>query len=117
MVILPSSSSLMIIYFSAMCFTREAYVQLPATCNVEVFSRYNDTLLNHFLKPSFTIMLKQNTALFMVSAAVTSFASIVYCAVRLWGPTLKLIGSMASITIYKDVDLPLSGLLPQFASG
>ena len=39
-----------------------------------------------------------------------------YCLVNPPSPTLKLIGALASITIYDDVHLPLSGLLPQFAS-
>ena len=38
------------------------------------------------------------------------------CAVSPCSPTLKLIGGLASIMMYDDVDLPLSGLLPQLAS-
>ena len=87
-------------------------------CNVEVLLiMYNGTLLNHFSKPGSTFMLEQNTASFMVSAAATSSASIVDCAVRLWRPNLMLIRPLVSITVYdNDVDLPLSGLLPRFAS-
>ena len=82
----------------------------------EVLLRYNGTLLNPFLKPSSTIMLEQDTASVMVGTASTSSASIVDCAVRLWGPTLKLMGSSTSIMIYEDVNLSLSGLLPHFVS-
>ena len=73
-------------------------------------------LLNTFLKPSSVMVLEHNTASFMVSAAATSSASIVDCAVRLWRPILKVMGPLASITIYEDVDLPSSEFLSQFAS-
>ena len=61
-------------------------------------------------------MLEQTTASFIVRSAATSSASIVDCAVSLSSPILKLIGVLASITMYDDVDQPLSGLLPQLAS-
>ena len=111
-----STSSLVKEDLSAMYFAREEYVRLPVTCNVEMLTRYNGMLLNYFLKPSSTIILEQNPTSVIVSAAATSSTSIVNCSVRLWRPTLKLIGPLASISIYENVDLPSSGLLFQFAS-
>ena len=61
-------------------------------------------------------MLKQDTASSVVRAAATSSASNIECAVSLSSPTLKLIRAVASITMYNDVELPLSGLFPQLAS-
>lgn len=75
-----------------------SHIRLPATCNVEDAAE--------------SIMLEQNTTSFTVRDAATSFASTVDCAVRLWRPNLKLIALLTSITIYEDVDLPLSELLP-----
>ena len=66
--------------------------------------------------PSSFIMLKQNIAPFIVSAAVASSASIMDCAVSPCSPTLKLIVALARKITYDGVDLPLSGLLPQFTS-
>ena len=67
-------------------------------------------------KPISNITLEQNTASFIVRAAAACSASIVDCAVSPCNPTLKMIGALVSITMYEDVDLPLSGLLPQLAS-
>ena len=53
---------------------------------------------------------------FGVETRTTSSASIVDCAASPFSPTLKLIEALPSITMYEDVDLPLSGLLPQLAS-
>ena len=55
--------------------------------------------------PSSFIILEQNIASFLVSVAATSFASIVYCAIRPCRPTLKLIGALARKTRYEDADL------------
>ena len=63
--------------------------------------------------PSSYVMLEQNTASFIASAAATSSASIVDCAVSLCSPTFTLTEAFARKTIYDDIDLPLSGLLPQ----
>ena len=60
--------------------------------------------------------IEQNTAFFIARATATSPTSIVDCAVSPCSPILKIIGALASITMYGDVDLPLSGLLPQLAS-
>ena len=46
----------------------------------------------------------------------TSSASIVDCAVSPCSPIVKLIGALACITMHDDVDLPLSGSLPQLVS-
>ena len=81
-----------------------------------MLSRYNGTLSKRVSNPSSFIMLEQNTASSIVSAAATSSASIVDCAVSPCSPTLKLIGALARKTRNEDIDLPLSGLLPQFAS-
>ena len=91
-------------------------MRLPPTCSADVLSMYNGTLPKPSSKPSFYIISEQNTASFIVRAAVTSSASIVDCAIVPCSPTLKLIEALASITMYDDVDLPLSGLLPQLAS-
>ena len=91
-------------------------MRLRATCSVNVLSMYNGTLLKLSLEPSSNITLKQNIASFLVRAAAASFASIVDCAASPCNPTLKLIGALVSIRKYDDVDLPLSGLLPHFAS-
>ena len=61
------------------------------------------------------IMLERNTATFIVRAAATSSASIMDCVVSPCSSTLALIGALTSITKYVDVDLLLSGLLPQLA--
>ena len=83
----------------------------------DVLSIYNGTLPKLLSKPSSSIMLEQNTASFFIArAAPTSFASIEDCAVSPYSPTLKLIGALANITMYDEVDQPLSGLLPQLAS-
>ena len=82
----------------------------------DVLSIYNGTLPKLLSKPSSSIMLEQNTASFFIArAAPTSFASIEDCAGP-YSPTLKLIGALANITMYDEVDQPLSGLLPQLAS-
>ena len=77
---------------------------------------YTGTQLKRLPKPSSFIMFEQKTDSFIVSAAATSSASIVDCAVNPCSPTLKLIGAFANMTMYEDMDLPLSGLLPQLAS-
>ena len=91
-------------------------MQLPAMRSVNVWSMYSGTLPKLSSKPGFNIMLEQNTASLIIRAADTSTASTVDCVVNLCSPTLKLIGALASITMYEDVDLPLLGLLPQLAS-
>ena len=88
-------------------------MRLQATCSADVLSMYRGTLLKISSKPSFNIILEQNTTSYIVKAATTSSVSIAYCAASPWSPTLKLIGALASITMYDDVDLPLLGLLPQ----
>ena len=77
---------------------------------------YSGTLPKLLSKLSSNIMLEQNTAFFIVKASATSSTSIVDCAVSTYSVTLKLIGALASITMYDDADLPLSGLLPQLTS-
>ena len=57
-----------------------------------------------------------STAFFIVRAAATGSASIVDCAVSPCSPTIKLVGALASITMYDEEDLPLSELLHQLAS-
>ena len=84
--------------------------------DVQRLSMYSGTLPKLSSKPSSNIMSEKNTASFIVRATVTSSASIVDCAVSPCNPTSKLIGALASITMYDDVDLPLLGLLPQLAS-
>ena len=82
-----------------------------------VLSIYNGTLPKLLSKPSSSIMLEQNTAFsFIARATPTSSASIEDCAVSPYSPTLKLIGALANITMYDEVDQPLSGFLPQLAS-
>ena len=83
----------------------------------DVLSIYNGTLPKLLSKPSPNIMVEQNTASFFTArAAPTISASIEDCAVSRCSPTLKLIGALANITMYDEVDQPLSGLLPQLAS-
>ena len=89
---------------------------MPATCSADVLSIYSGTLPKLSSKPSSSIMLEQNTASFIVRATAKSFDSIVDCAVSPYSPILKLVGALASITIYDDADLSLSGSLPQLAS-
>ena len=89
---------------------------LPATCGADVLSIYTGMIPKLSSEPSFNIMLEQNIVSFIDRAATTSSASIVECAVSLYSSTLRLIRASASITMYGDVDLPFSGLLPQFAS-
>ena len=82
-----------------------------------VLSIYNGTLPKLLSKPSSNIMLEQNIASsFIARAAPTSSASIEDCAVSPCSPTLKLIGVLAKITTYDEVDQPLLGVLPQLAS-
>ena len=81
-----------------------------------MLSIYNGTLPKLSLKPSSNIMLEKNTASSIVRAIATSSASIVDFAVSPCTPALKLIGALAKTTMYDDMDLPLSGLLPQLAS-
>ena len=78
------------------------YVQLPATSNVDVLSRYKGTLQNRFLKPSSTITLNQNTVYFVVSTAATSSASVTNYETRLWKPTSKLTRPLVIIMIYDN---------------
>ena len=83
----------------------------------DVLSIYNGTLPKLLSKPSSNIMLEQNTASsFIARAAPTSSASFEDGAVSPCSPTLKLIGALANITMYDEVDQTLSGLLPQLAS-
>ena len=91
-------------------------MRLPGTCSADVFSMYSGTLPKLSSKPCSHIMLEQDTTFFIVRAAATSSACIVDCAVSPCSPTLKLIGALTSITMNYDVDLPLSGWLPQLAS-
>ena len=64
------------------------------------------TLPKLLSKPSSNIMLEQNTASpFIDRAAPTSSASIVDCAVSSCNLTLKMIGALASVTMYDGVDL------------
>ena len=81
----------------------------------DVLLVYSSRLPKLSSSPSSNIVLEQNTSSLIVRAAATSSASIVNCAVGLCSPPLKLIGTLASITMYDDVDLPLSWLLPQLA--
>ena len=67
-----------------------------------VLSIYRGTLPKLLSKPSFDIILEQNTASF-----ATSSASIVDCAAGPCSPTLKMIMALASTMMYDDVDLPL----------
>ena len=53
-------------------------------------------------------MLEQNTASFITRAAATSSAFTVDCAVGPCSPTLKMIGALASVTMYDGVNLPWS---------
>ena len=58
-------------------------------------------------KPSSDITSEQNTASsLIVRAAATSSASIVGCAVSPCGSALKIIGALATVTMYDGVDLP-----------
>ena len=83
----------------------------------DVLSIYNGTLPKLLSKPSSNIMLEQNTgSSFIARAAPTSSASFEDGAVSPCSPTLKLIGALANITMYDEVDQTLSGLLPQLAS-
>ena len=83
----------------------------------DVLSIYNGTLPKLLSKPSSNIMLEQNTASsFIARAAPTSSASFEDGAVSPCSPTLNLIGALANITMYDEVDQTLSGLLPQLAS-
>ena len=67
---------------------------------------YSGTLSGLSSKPSSNIILEKNTAFsFVVRATVTSSASIVDCAVSPCSPTLKMIGALASVTMYDGVDL------------
>ena len=91
-----------------MCFAQGLYIRLPVMCSADVLSTYSGTLPNLSSKPSSNITLEQNTTSFIVRAAATSSASIVDCVVSPHSPTLKLIGPLASIITYDDVDLPLS---------
>lgn len=81
-----------------------------------MLSIYNGTWPNCRPKPSLVIMLEQNTRSFVVNAEATSLASMIDIAVRLWTPVLKPTGSLPIMMKYAEVDLPSSGLLPQFAS-
>ena len=75
-------------------------------------SIYSGTLPKLSSKSSSNIMLEDNTTSFIVRDAATSSASIVNCAVSPCSPTLKLIGALASITMYDDADLPLLEFTP-----
>ena len=78
----------------------------------DVLSMYSGALPNLSSKPSSNIVLKQNTASFILRAATTSSTSIVDCAVNPYSPILNLFRALASIAMYDEVDLLLSGLLP-----
>lgn len=62
------------------------------------------------------IVLEQITESFTVSAAATSYASIVDCAASSCIPILKFTGTFESMKMYEDIDLQISGLQPQLAS-
>ena len=74
-----------------------------------MLSRWNGTLSKRVPNPSSFIIVEQNIASFTISAVATS--SVSFCS-----PTLKLIRALARKTSYGDLQLPLSELLPQFAS-
>ena len=80
------------------------------------FVRYNGTLSKRVSNTISFIMLEQNTASIIVSAVATSSASIMDGDVSSCSPTLKLTRALDRKTKYENIDLPLSGLLPQFAS-
>ena len=77
-----------------------------------MLSIYTGTLSKCVPNPSSFILLEQNTASFIASAAATSSAPIVNCAVSPCSPTLKLTGAFARKTIYDEIDLPSPELLP-----
>ena len=61
-------------------------------------------------------MLEQNTASVIVSAVAISSTSIMDGDVSSCSPTLKLTQALDRNTKYENIDLPLPGMLPQFAS-
>lgn len=73
-------------------------------------------VVKYMPNPSSLIMFEQNTTSFIVSAAPTSSASIVDCAVSPRSPTLQLTEAFERKSKYEHVDMPLSGLLTHFAS-
>ena len=82
-------------------------VWLPAMCSADVLWICSGTLPKLSPKPSSDIMLEQNTAsFFIVRATTTSSPFIVSCAVSSCSSTLKIIGALATVTMYDDVDLP-----------
>lgn len=89
---------------------------LLATCRLKVFTINTGTLSKRVSNPSSSILFEQNADSFNVSAAATNYVSIVDCAVSPRSPTLKFARAFESMVMYQDTDLPLSGLLPQFAS-
>ena len=91
-------------------------MRLPATCSADVLSIYSGTLLKLSSKIISNIILEQNTASFIIRAATMSSPSIVDCPISSCSPTFNMIVALASITMYDDVDLPLSGMSVQLAS-
>lgn len=67
--------------------------------------------------PDPSSILEQNTDSFINSTAATSSAFIADYAASPNSPTLKLTRKFENMTTDKDVDLPISELLPQFTSG
>ena len=57
-----------------------------------------------------------NPSPFIAISAATSSAPTVDCAVNPCSPILKPTGELERKTIYEDIEIRLSGLLPQFAS-
>ena len=78
-----------------------------------MLSIYSGTLPTLSSKPSSNVILEHHTVSFIIRADA---ASILDCAVSPCIPTLKMIGGLASVTMYDEVNLPLSGLLPQLES-
>lgn len=62
--------------------------------------------------PSSFIVFEQNADPFIVCAVANNSASILDYIISPCSPTFKLAGAFESMTIYEDVDLPLSIWLP-----
>ena len=77
-----------------------------------MLSKSSGTLSKRVPNPSSFIMLEQNTPSFIASAAATTSASIVACAVNPSSPPLKPTEAFARKTTYEDIGLPLSGFFP-----
>ena len=81
-----------------------------AMCTTEVLSIFSGTLQKRVPNPVSFLILEQNTASFIASAAATS------SAVSPCSPTLELTAAFKGKTKYNNADLPSPGLFPQFAS-